>query len=131
VRIFFDTNVLFSAFGHKGLCLKIFRECVLRHTIVISPYVIEELERNLESKLGATQSELAEIREQLNSNCELMDSYPMLDIPIRDATDVPILSAAVESHSDVLVSGDKDLLDLVNPPIKILSPRALHDLLFA
>jgi uncharacterized protein len=131
VRIFFDTNVLFSAFGHKGLCLKIFRECVLRHTIVISPYVIEELERNLESKLGATRTELAEIREQLNSNCEIIDSYRTLDIVIRDVTDVPILSAAVESKSEVLVSGDKDLLDLVNPPIKILSPRELHDLLFA
>jgi putative PIN family toxin of toxin-antitoxin system len=103
----------------------------VRHTIVISPYVIEELERNLGSKLGATRTELAEIREQLISNCEIIDSYRTLDIPIRDITDVPILSAAVESRSELLVSGDKDLLELVDPPINILSPRALHDMLFS
>ncbi len=130
MRIFFDTNVLFSAFGYPGLCLKIFRECSLRHTIVISTYVIEELERNLKEKVGATKRELAEIREQLISNCEIIDAYGTLDFPIRDITDVPILSAAVASRSDFLVSGDKDLLVLVNPPIIILSPRALHDMLF-
>jgi putative PIN family toxin of toxin-antitoxin system len=130
VRIFFDTNVLFSAFGYPGLCLKIFRECSLHHTIVISTYVIEELERNLKAKLGATKRELVQIREQLISNCEIIDAYGTLDFPIRDSTDVPILSAAVAARSDMLVSGDKDLLVLVDPPVKILSPRALHDLLF-
>lgn len=54
----------------------------------------------------------------------------LLIFPIRDITDVPILSAAVASRSDALVSGDKDLLVLVDPPVKILSPRALHDMLF-
>ncbi len=130
MRIFFDTNVLFSAFGYPGLCLKIFSECSLHHTIVISTYVIEELERNLEAKLGATKRELIEIREQLIAGCEIITTYEALDFPIRDLTDVPILSAAVASKADLLVSGDKDLLVLVKPPIKILSPRQLHDILW-
>ena len=130
MRISFDANVLFSAFGHKGLCLKIFRECSLHHSIVISEYVIAELERNLAAKLDATPTELAEIRDQLESHCEIISGYEMLDFPIRDITDVPILSGAVASKSDILVTGDKDLLDLVDPPIKILSPRELHDILF-
>jgi uncharacterized protein len=130
VRISFDTNVLFSAFGHKGLCLKIFRECSLHHSIVISEYIIEELERNLRGKLDATPVELAEIRDQLESNCEIISNYEMLDFPIRDITDLPILSAAVASKSDILVTGDKDLLDLIDPPITILTPRQLHDILF-
>jgi predicted nucleic acid-binding protein len=54
----------------------------------------------------------------------------MLDFPIRDITDLPILSAAVASKSDILVTGDKDLLELIDPPITILTPRQLHDILF-
>jgi predicted nucleic acid-binding protein len=88
VRVFFDTNVLFSAFGFHGLCLEILRECGLHHTVVISSYVIEELERNLASKLGTTPDELADIREQLMDHCEILDKYPTLDVDIRDMTDL-------------------------------------------
>jgi putative PIN family toxin of toxin-antitoxin system len=81
-------------------------------------------------KVGCTNAEIEEIIEQLLDNCERADPYPILDVIIRDPTDIPILSAAVSSNSDLLVTGDKDLLDLVDPPVRILSPRQLHDLLF-
>lgn len=131
MRIFFDTNVLFSAFGYRGLCFEIFRECSARHKVIISSYVIEELLRNLRAKLGASEAELAEIRAQLSDHCEIFDSYQHQDFHIRDATDIPILSAAVDSKSEMLVTGDKDLLELASPPIPIVTPRALHNLLFS
>lgn len=131
MRIFFDTNVLFSAFGYSGLCFEVFRECIARHKIIISGYVIEELLRNIRVKLGATEAELTEIQKQLSDNCEIFDSYQNYDFHIRDAMDIPILSAAVDSKSEMLVTGDKDLLEFASPPIPILTPRALHNLLFS
>ena len=131
MRISFDTNVLFSAFGFRGLCQELFRECLEHHTIVISEYVIEELERTMLAKLDFSASEIAEISEQLRENCEIVDASNLLDVAIRDVNDLPILSAAVFSKSDILVTGDKDLLELSDPPIEILTPRQLHDRIFA
>jgi putative PIN family toxin of toxin-antitoxin system len=131
VRIFFDTNVLFSAFGFQGLCLEVFRESAFRHTAFISSDVLSELERNLRLKLEATEAELKEIREQLLGACVVIDSFAVTEIPVRDPTDIPILSAAIEAHVDILVTGDRDLLDIPRPPIRIITPRALHDELFA
>ena len=129
MRIFFDTNVLFSAFGFRGLSQELFRECSLHHQVIVSTYVIDELTRVMENKLAMDASDLKEIREQLIINCELSDGQALLDIAIRDKADLPIVSAAVAAGADVLVSGDKDLLVLHIPQIQILSPRQLHNLL--
>ena len=103
----------------------------MHHTIVISEYVIEELERTMLAKLDFSASEIAEISEQLRENCEIASPGHLLDVAIRDENDLPILSAAVLSKSDILVTGDKDLLELPEPPIEILTPRQLHDRIFA
>ena len=131
MRIYFDTNVLFSAFGFRGLCQELFRECIEHHTIVISEYVIEELERTMLAKLDFSASETAEISEQLRENCEITSPSHLLDVAIRDKIDPPILSAAVLSKCAVLVTGDKDLLELLKPTIEIMTPRQFSDQLFA
>jgi uncharacterized protein len=43
----------------------------------------------------------------------------------RDAADDYLLALAESGAADVVVSGDKDLTDLVTPPVPVLTPRQL------
>jgi putative PIN family toxin of toxin-antitoxin system len=130
VRIFFDTNVLASALAYpNGLCSKLLAEAFEKHEVEVSEYVLEELNRILVQKLYRSQREVDGWIAELREYSTILSEVPLLSIPLRDPNDLPILSTAVRSGSDVLVSGDKDFLDMENPPIRIMSPRALYDLL--
>ena len=52
------------------------------------------------------------------------------DVPIRDPDDRWILASAVAGRADVLVTGDRDLLEVASKaPLTILAPRGFWDLL--
>jgi putative PIN family toxin of toxin-antitoxin system len=130
VRIFFDTNVLASALAYpNGLCAKLLEEAFEQHEVECSEYVLEELNRILVQKLFRSQREVDGWIAELREYSSILPEVPLLSIPLRDPDDLPILSTAVRSGSEVLVSGDKDFLDLEHPPIRIMSPRALYDFL--
>ncbi len=49
-------------------------------------------------------------------------------VSIRDEDDVVVLGQAIEALADVLVTGDRDLLDVAHTiPIAVLSPRGFWD----
>ena len=58
----------------------------------------------------------------------MSEDFP--DILVRDPDDLKILTSAISSKSDVLVSGDKDLLAIKDAvTIKITDPRGLWRML--
>jgi predicted nucleic acid-binding protein len=46
---------------------------------------------------------------------------------IRDVDDLPVLANAIESNSDLLVTGDKDFDDIIIEKPKIIKPRKYID----
>ena len=53
-------------------------------------------------------------------------------IPVRDKSDMPVLEEAISGNAEVLVTGDKDLLEVTaKVPLDILSPRGLWERLRA
>jgi putative PIN family toxin of toxin-antitoxin system len=55
-----------------------------------------------------------------------------VDVEVRDADDVPVVAAAVAGQADVIVTGDRDLLDdaelrawLLERGVEVLSPAEL------
>ncbi len=50
MRIVFDTYVLFAAFVAHGVCAGLYEECLLRGLIVVSPFILEELQEKLLTK---------------------------------------------------------------------------------
>ncbi|HWF44909.1 MAG TPA: putative toxin-antitoxin system toxin component, PIN family [Candidatus Kapabacteria bacterium] len=130
MRIFFDTNVLASALAYpNGLCSKLLREAFDNHEVEISEYVLGELKDVLVRKLYRSEQEVKSWIDELREYASILPIVPPITIPLRDPDDIPILSTAVQCESEILVSGDKDLLELIDPPIHIMSPRALHDLI--
>ena len=53
-----------------------------------------------------------------------------LEIALRDKDDLAILAEAIAGAADVLVTGDRDLLDIADrAPLPIVTPRGLWELL--
>jgi putative PIN family toxin of toxin-antitoxin system len=128
MRVFLDTNVLVRAFATRGLCTDVLRVILAEHELVLGSAVLAELMRVLETNLGLPPKTLKEAEAFLRREAILvMDSVP-LRIRIRDRADVPILSEAVAGNAAVLVTGDRDLLDIAaEAPVSILSPRAFWE----
>jgi putative PIN family toxin of toxin-antitoxin system len=126
VRVFLDTNVLVAAFATRGLCADVFRLTLAGHALVVSETVLSELDRSLEGKVGLPEPErrgiLTLVREQATLAPEVAAT-----IAVRDPTDGPILAAA-SAAADVVVTGDRDLLELEPKPLPIVTPREFWEL---
>jgi putative PIN family toxin of toxin-antitoxin system len=124
VKVFLDTNVLVSAVATRGLCTDVLREVLAAHDLVISRQVLDEVRRVLRTKFGATQDVIADFIQLLQRDAILARPGRVPDVELRDRADRLILSAAVASGADVLVTGDNELLELgALEGVEIISPR--------
>ncbi|MDE2089661.1 MAG: putative toxin-antitoxin system toxin component, PIN family [Gammaproteobacteria bacterium] len=130
MKVFLDTNVLVSALATRGLCADLFREILAEHELVMGEVVLEELARVLTQGFAVPEKTVAAI-------LELLRGYPVFprpetipDLPVRDADDAWVLASALAAHAEVLVTGDKGLLDLgATAGILITDPRGFWNLL--
>jgi len=130
VRVFLDTNVLASAFATRGLCADVLRQVLAEHELLVGEVVLDELRRTLKTKLRVPAPLVADIEELLRDQ----EIVPRPDRPssvkLRDPDDRWIVASAVAGRADVLVTGDRDLLDVADHlPIPVLDPRGFWNLL--
>lgn len=124
MKVFLDTNVLVSAFAARGLCADVLRAILAEHDLILGDTVLSELTRILHHKLGVPPGTVQETEAFLRNEATVVKDAPPVPIEIRDADDEKVLSEAVAGDAGVLVTGDKDLLDIAaESPILILSPR--------
>jgi len=112
MRVFLDTNVLVSAFATRGLCADVLREVMIRHEVIVSKHVLDELRRVLRSKLNLPKAIADDAVDLVREASSMASSGRPLDIELRDANDARILAAAVASDADVFLTGDAELLAL-------------------
>jgi len=132
VRVCLDTNVIVSAFATRGLSADVMRVVLSEHELLVPTQVLEEVERVLREKFDASPEAIELALEMLSTQTIVDLPGAPIDVPIRDADDARILSAAVARGADVLVTGDKDLLSVATAsPIPILTPREFWNTLRA
>ena len=132
MRVFLDTNVLASAAATRGLCSDVLREVLTSHELLTSPQVLSELKRVLRIKFGVAQDLIDDFISLMRQDTVLAQAGPLPPVKIQDQDDLLILSAAISGKADVLVTGDKELLDLSEVQnLAILSPRQFWDRLKA
>jgi putative PIN family toxin of toxin-antitoxin system len=130
VRVFLDTNVLVSAFATRGLCADVFRHVLAEHTLVTGEVVLRELRRVLRVRLKLPSRMVDSIEQFLREHEVVRKPAEPADVEVRDPDDRWILASALASNVDVLVTGDRDLLDLgARAPLRILDPRGFWALL--
>ena len=124
MRIVLDTNVYISAFVSRGLCAEVYQHCLQHHQLVLSDYILKEIQRNLIHKFGQSPSDVSETLQILVEGS--FQAVPQaLDHPVsRDSSDDPVIGTAVAGKARYLVSGDPDLLLFKHyGHLQIVSPR--------
>lgn len=121
MRVMLDTNVILSVllFPSKRMNLMMM-EISMRHTLILSSFVIEELydvvRRKFPQKADVIDSLLSKM------SYELVYTPQRIEIgifSIRDEKDYPVLYTAIAEGVDVLVTGDKDfsIVEIESPEI--------------
>jgi len=130
MRVFLDTNVLVAAFATRGICADLFRAVLLEHDLITGEPVLQELNRVLLRKLKFPEAQTREIILFLRNQAEVAKPKKAAAWPESDADDRWIVAAAIEGKAEVLVTGDRDLLEAKGQSgIRIVSPRGFWQLL--
>jgi putative PIN family toxin of toxin-antitoxin system len=119
VRLVLDTNTVLSALLWRGTPYRLLQAIRNQHPslqLYSSPVLLEELtdviarpsfSQRLNS-IGKT------VRQVLADYIEIVELVEPLEIPriVRDPDDDHVLACALAAKAEIIVSGDKDLLDL-------------------
>jgi putative PIN family toxin of toxin-antitoxin system len=113
VRIALDSSVLIAAhISRAGVCAELLDDVLLHHELVISEFIIEEVRRKLLQKFRFPKNESDEVTAFLRRAGILVLPADLPTDLCRDPTDIPILGTAVAGECSLLISVDRDLLDM-------------------
>ena len=130
IRIVLDTNVIVSALVFGGVPRGVLElaeagQCELFHSEPIQT----EVRRVLAEKFEWPRAMLQQVLPVLWSMGTLVVPRTTLNVVPADPDDNRILECAVAAHAQVVVSGDRHLLDLQNyKSIPIVTPRQFLEL---
>lgn len=128
MKIVLDTNVLISALVFKGFAAKVFDYCATQHTIILSPWIIEELIDKLQHKFNLEAALVKELQDLLLEKVSVIAPANAVPDICRDKDDNYILQIAEFVKANFIITGDKDLLELTSyNAIPILQPRIFFD----
>ena len=130
MKVFFDTNVLISAHTARGLSADLFRLVLAEHELLTGEINLREFRRVLRRRFKVPAAEAKRVEAELREHTIVPKPREILPHRIRDLDDAFVLASAVNGHADVLVTGDKDLLDVAaSVSLPILNPRDCWQLL--
>ena len=130
MRILLDTNVLVAAFTTRGICQDVLQIVLAEHQLLVGKTVLTELGRVLEGKLRMPAHQVEEVIAFISEYAEVVTPAAPTTWPERDPDDQWVDAAALDGTTDMLVTGDKDLLDEEHGTnLRIVTPRGLWELL--
>jgi putative PIN family toxin of toxin-antitoxin system len=119
LRIALDSSVLIAAhISRAGVCVELLEDVLLHHELVISEFILEELWRKLVGKFNFPKRDADQVATFLRRVGIVVLPAALPPNLCRDPTDVPVLGTAVTGACALLISVDRDLLDM----------RAVHDI---
>ncbi len=125
MRVFFDTNVLVSAFTTRGLSADLTRLVIAQHELLTGEVNLSEFRRVLRDRFRVPPSEISALERQLREHTVVARPAAASGIEVRDPDDAWVLASAIAGGADILVTGDKDLLTIAAAaPLPVLDPRA-------
>jgi putative PIN family toxin of toxin-antitoxin system len=113
VRIALDSSVLIAAhISRAGVCSELLEDVLLHHELVISDFILEELERKLVEKFNFPKRDADQVGAFLRRVSIVVQPADLPSDVCRDPTDVPVLGTAVAGECALLISVDRDLLNM-------------------
>jgi len=129
MRIILDANIIISIILFpKSILVDMVKNIVLNENLILCQYTINEIKdifiRKFPNKINEMELFLNKIPYELFIYEETSNNkYPN----IRDINDLPVLINAIESKSDILITGDKDFYDVKIKKPRIMKPRDYID----
>jgi putative PIN family toxin of toxin-antitoxin system len=128
LRVSLDTNVLVSAFTTRGICADVLAVVLAEHQLVLGEKVLGELRRVLREKMRMPEDSVVEAEAFLRQEAAVISKGARVEASIRDPDDVEVLAEAVGGLADVLITGDRALLDVAHGlPLEVVSPRGFWE----
>ena len=130
MRVVLDTNIFISAFVIPGslaekAIINIIEE---EDSLLISAHIIDEVLSVLSSKFGRDREGLSHVAVALSELAELVKPARRIKL-LKDEPDNRILECAIYGEADLLVTGDKKILQLQEyKGVKIISLREYLEL---
>lgn len=130
MRIVLDTNVFISGVFFSGpphTILKAWRDDAIQ--LVVSPEIFQEYQRVAEELAGQFPGiDISDILDLLLMKAEMVNARPLPTRVCADADDDKFIACAAAGSSQLIVSGDKHLLD-ISPyqKIEVVKPRQFVD----
>ena len=113
MRIALDSSVLIAAhISRAGVCAELLEDVLLHHDLVISDFILEELARKLVEKFNFPKRDTDLVRIFLRRVATVVKPADLPRDLCRDPTDVPVLGTALAGSCALLISVDRDLLDM-------------------
>jgi putative PIN family toxin of toxin-antitoxin system len=113
VRIALDSSVLIAAhISRAGVCAELLEDLLLHHELVTSEFILEELGRKLLEKFRFPKREVDQVAAFLRRVAIVVVPTDLPPHTCRDLTDIPVSGTAVSGQCKLLISVDRDLLDM-------------------
>jgi putative PIN family toxin of toxin-antitoxin system len=113
VRIALDSSVLIAAhISRAGVCAELLEDLLLHHELVTSEFILAELGRKLVEKFRFPEREADSVAAFLRRSAVVVEPADLPSDVCRDPTDIPVLGTAVAGECALLISVDRDLLDM-------------------
>jgi putative PIN family toxin of toxin-antitoxin system len=124
MRVVIDSSVLVAAaIARAGVCATLLEDVLAAHELVLSVFICDEVERVLFEKFSFPAAQAKELREFWERVATVVEPQAVPAGACRDPDDLPILGTALAAAAAVLVTVDRDLLDLgVYQGIAIIRP---------
>lgn len=113
MRIALDSSVLIAAhISRAGVCAELLEDVLLHHELVTSEFILQELRRKLVEKFNFPTRDADQVTAFLRRVSAVVVPADLPPDACRDPADIPVLGTAVSGECALLISVDRDLLDL-------------------
>jgi putative PIN family toxin of toxin-antitoxin system len=127
LKVYLDTNVVVSAVATRGVCADLLHLILAEHELVLGETVLTEMRRVLRRKIGLSRDTIGELEKFLRRQATVVTAREAVSTTMLDAADAAVLAEAATAAVDVLVTGDRELLEVADSPVTIVSPRGLWE----
>jgi putative PIN family toxin of toxin-antitoxin system len=113
MRVVIDSSVLVAAaIARAGVCATLLEDVLAAHDLVLSGYICDEVERVLYENFSFPAEQVKELRDFWERVAIVVEPYAVPAAACRDPADLPVLGTALAGAAELLITVDRDLLDL-------------------